>query len=357
MPQEPVSGHGRDEDPSAAPRGPVPGFPGGSAGVAARAAGGYAAFEQGCALDGEIASAVMGVVLDELAGPHRRPAGASDDAVLGMLGGFDKLSAWCEAGKLGLIRELIRRHPQPGLEGRGPGGLPGAWARGLAQQISAELAISARAAGKLLDTAHALARLPETAHALDTGAISGHKASIIAEATGPLTDTQAAEADRRAAPKLAGKAPGEVREIIHRIVIAVDPDGARRRREQAQREHARVEFWQDAANGTANLAGFALPTDEGLMCNQAIQDRALAYKKARVFPGHPMDLLRIRAYIDLLLGRDARDAMTAPADGRRAQPDAEAGNGGGQSEDGNSGSGNGGSGTGEDDPAGGAPAG
>ncbi|MBV9856207.1 MAG: DUF222 domain-containing protein [Streptosporangiaceae bacterium] len=453
MPQEPIPGHGRDDVPSAAARGPVPG----TGGVAARAAGGYAAFEQGCSLDGEIASAVLGVVLDELAGPHRRPLGASDDAVLGMLGGADKLAAWCESLKLGLIRELIRRHPQPGTDGRrhpqpgpggpqtgtdgapqtgcdggpppgpeggpppgaggpGPVGLPAAWARGLAQQLSAELAISAHAADTLLDTAYALARLPHTARALDTGIISGHKAQIIAAATSPLDDAQAAEADRRAAPKLAGKTPGEIREVIRRIVIAVDPDGAKRRREQAQREHARVEFWQDALTGTANLAGFALPTDEGLMCNQRIQDRALAYKKAKVFPDSPMDLLRIRAYIDLLLGRDARETTPAGAaghesghaagghapagDGRGAdggsnaadastecvsgdhgqgvnaghrsgqdtgadarngngqETGAKAGNGGSQGEDGNSGNGDGGAGTGGRDPAdGGSPAG
>ncbi len=215
---------------------------------------------------------------------------------------------------------MIRRRPQPGYEGRGPGGLPGAWQQGLTQEISAELAISAQAAGKLIGTGYALARLPGTAAALDAGIICGLKASIIAEVTGPLDDAQAREADRRAAPKLPGKTPGQVRDLIRRIVIAVDPEGARRRREDAQREQARVEFWQDEVTGTANLAGFALPTDEALIASQRIQDRALAYKQARIFPGATMDLLRVRAYIDLLLARDARQTTpAAPADG--APPD------------------------------------
>ncbi|HEY4465015.1 MAG TPA: hypothetical protein VGN41_20300, partial [Streptosporangiaceae bacterium] len=104
MVQVPVRGPGRDDVPAG--RGPGVGPAGG---VAARAAGGYQGFEQGCALDGEIASAALAVVLDELAGPARHPAAASDDAVLGMLSGFDKLAGWIEAGRLGLVREMIRR--------------------------------------------------------------------------------------------------------------------------------------------------------------------------------------------------------------------------------------------------------
>ncbi len=158
MAQVPVPGPGRDEVPPDAAREPDTGPHGG---IAARAAGGYQAFEQGCALDGEIASAALAVVLDELAGPERHPATASDDSVLGMLAGFDKLAGWIEAGRLGLVREMIRRRPQPGTGGRGPGGLPGAYQDGLTQEISAELSISAPAADKLITTAHELARLPE----------------------------------------------------------------------------------------------------------------------------------------------------------------------------------------------------
>ncbi|HEY4463434.1 MAG TPA: DUF222 domain-containing protein, partial [Streptosporangiaceae bacterium] len=302
MAQVPVPGPGRDDVPPGPARGPDVGPAGG---VAARAAGGYQGFEQGCALDGEIASAALAVVLDELAGPARHPAAASDDAVLGMLSGFDKLAGWIEAGRLGLVREMIRRRPA-GSGDCGPGGLPRAWQAGLSQEVSAELSLSGPAADKLLITAWELARLPQTAAALDAGVISGYKASLITAATGPLDDEQAAEADRRAAPKLAAKTPGQVKDLIRRIVIAVDPDGARRRREDAQREQGRVEFWQDEVTGTANLAGFALPPDEALIASQRIQDRALAYKKARVLPGAGMDLLRVRAYIDLLLDRDSR---------------------------------------------------
>lgn len=64
MPQDPVPGHGRDDVPSAAAWQPDPGPQGGGIGVAARAVGGYTAFEQGCPLDGELASAPLAAVLD-----------------------------------------------------------------------------------------------------------------------------------------------------------------------------------------------------------------------------------------------------------------------------------------------------
>src|SRR5258708_9305036 len=130
-----------------------------------------------------------------------------------MVSGLDKRAGWIEAGRLGLVREMIRRRPQPGTGGRGPGGLPGAWQDGLTQEIAAELAISAPAADKLITTAYELARLPGTAAALQAGVISGYKASLITAATSPLDDGQAAEADRRAAANLAGKTPRQIRDL------------------------------------------------------------------------------------------------------------------------------------------------
>ena len=53
--------------------------------------------------------------------------------------------------------------------------------------------------------------------------------------------------------QLAGKTPGQVAALIARAVVQVDPDGAAKRREQAQREQARVRSWHEHA-GTAALA-------------------------------------------------------------------------------------------------------
>ena len=235
---------------------------------------------------------------------------AGDDEVFGMLGRWEASEAWCAGGKLGVIRALIRRRAQPGYEPARPGGLPGAWQEGLTQEVSNQLGVSLRAADALIGLAADLdTRLVRTREALDAGVISLAKARIIAEATAVLDDALAAAAEALIVGQLAGRTPGQVAALIARAVVQVDPDGAAKRRERAQKEEARVRFWREHA-GTAALAAFGLPPDEGLAANQHIQDKALAYKAAGV-PG-TMDQLRVRAFLDAINGTDSRPAP-APA--------------------------------------------
>ena len=84
---------------------------------------------------------------------------------------------------------------------------------------------------------------------------------------------------------------------MQRAVIAVDPDGARKRREKAEREDARVRFWRERS-GTCGLQGTGLPADEALAASARIEGRARAYKAAGI--GRRMDILRVMAYLDLL---------------------------------------------------------
>ena len=49
--------------------------------------------------------------------------------------------------------------------------------------------------------------------------------------------------------------------MIAKAVVKVDPEGARKRRERAEKEDARVRFWREHA-GTAALAAFGLQPDE-----------------------------------------------------------------------------------------------
>jgi Domain of unknown function (DUF222) len=217
-----------------------------------------------------------------------------------MLGRWEASEAWAAAGKLAVIRALIRQRALPGYEPEQPGGLPSAWEPGVTQEVSNLLGISLRSADALIDLAWALeARLPLTGAALGRGEISLVKARIIHDATRALEDEQAGQAEKLIAGRLAGKTPAQVAAMIGRAVVRVDPDGARRRREQAQRDHARVECWREHA-GTAALAGFGLPPDEVLAADQHLQDRALAYRAAGV-PG-TLDQLRVRAFLDTING-------------------------------------------------------
>jgi hypothetical protein len=309
----PLPGDGRGEDPVGAQ------VPGGPAEESTRGADAHRAGERrsggrrgrgarGFAEGGPLHQALPGVTLvrrlDRASGASRHCEQASDDEAFGLLGRWDAAESWCASAKLGVIRELIRRRPGRGFGTKVPGGLPQAWDDILVHEIGLELGISARAADGLIDLAHTLeARLVLTAAALDVGVINVSKARIIAEATAVLDDARAAAAETLIAGRLAGKTHGQIAAMIARAVVTVDPQGARKRRERAEKEDARVQFWREHA-GTAALAAFGLPPDEALVANQHIQDRALEYKAAGV-PG-TMDPLRVRAFLDAINGTDSR---------------------------------------------------
>src|SRR5215469_10044322 len=86
----------------------------------------------------ELAAAIAG-----LSGPEWRCAGATDDELVGLLARWDALGSWAEAGKLGVVRELLRRRAHVGLGGASMhGDLPDRWDEGTAHEVSAALAIS-----------------------------------------------------------------------------------------------------------------------------------------------------------------------------------------------------------------------
>jgi hypothetical protein len=300
---------------------------------------------RGFAMDGPLDRALPGAALtralDQASGPARRCEEADDDEAFGMLGRWEATEAWCASAKLGLIRALICRRALPGYEASRPAGLPGAWQEGLAQEVSNQLGISLRAADALIGLAADLeTRLVLTREALDAGVISLAKARIIHEATAVLDDAHAAVAETLIAGQLAGKTPGQVAKLIADAVVTVDPEGAAKRREKAQREEARVRFWREHA-GTAALAAFGLPPDEALAANQHIQDRALEYKAAGM--AGTLDQLRVRAFLDAINGTDSRPV---PASADASTADGSSGGDGRPSQDGTGGSGTGGSGTG-----------
>ena len=89
----------------------------------------------------------------------------------------------------------------------------------------------------------------------------------------------------------------DLERLVQRAVITADPDGARRRRDKAQREHARLRFWRENW-GTCAMQATGLPPDEALAANARIEARARAYKAAAIT--RPMDILRVMAYLDLI---------------------------------------------------------
>jgi hypothetical protein len=309
--QSAVPGHGAGEQPDPGPR-----LPGRDPRLAA--------FARDDAGDRCPPGAWTGMVLNELSGPQRRCADATDDELIGLLGRWGAQESWTVAAKLGVIRELLCRRALSGAQVRWlPCGLPDAWDEGVGHEVSAVLGISLQAADSLIQLAwDLLARIPRIGAALDDGVLDYVKAKIIAAETSVLDEEHLAAAEEMIlSAGLAGKTPGQVARIAARAVVTVDPDGARRRREEAERENARIRFWRERA-GTSVLAGYGLPTDAALQANANVNQRADEYKKAGL--DGTMDQLRVLAYLDILNGTSAAD--------RIAQAQAEADQAGGQAE-------------------------
>ena len=178
--------------------------------------------------------------------------------------------------------------------------------------------ISLRSADNLTAFAWDLqARLPGVGAALAAGTLTPLKARIISDELKVLDDELAAHAEKLILDQLDRQTPAQLGRLAAQVVCTVDPDGAAKRREHAEREEARVRFWRENG-GACALAAFGLPTDAALAANDAINDRAASYKAAKLRPDARMDQLRVLAFLDLLNGitlqaRIARDRAAQDA--------------------------------------------
>src|SRR5215469_10729582 len=301
MTQPPTSGRGPGEEPARDSR------------LAGFAEGGG---DDTCPPGPELAATIA-----ELSGPEWRCAGATDEELIGLLGRWDAIESWAEAAKLGVVRELLRRRAHPGLAGAASmhGDLPDRWEDGTAHEVSAALSISLRSADHLTCLAWDLqARLPGTGAALAAGTLSPLKARIISDELKVLDDEHAAEAEKLILDQLDRQTPAQLGRLAACAVVTVDPDGAAKRREHAEREEARVRFWRENG-GACALAAFGLPTDAALAANDAINDRATQYKTAKNRPDARMDQLRVLAFLDILTGITLESRITQDRAAQAAQ--------------------------------------
>ncbi|HTU74706.1 MAG TPA: DUF222 domain-containing protein [Trebonia sp.] len=273
------------------------------------------------------------MILDDLSAPDGRCTGATDDEVFGVLGQWNAAACWVEGRKLAVVRELIRRRPDERNVGTATeSGLPWDWDDRLAREIALELHVSVPAARKLTWTAWALeARLPGVGKALEEGRLDSGKARMIVQETDVLLDApELAAAERLIMDGLPDCNTWlELQRLVQRAVVAVDPQGAEKRREQEEKENARVRFWREAA-GTCALMGAGLPTDEALRAHAHVDQRAQEYRAAGIKRG--IDILRVAAYLDLLnlvpaadrIARfKAEDAAVAADDGQQGSTQAQ----------------------------------
>ena len=150
-------------------------------------------------------------------------------------------------------------------------------------------------------------RLPVTFAALGAGKLYPVHVKIIEEVTGILSDEDAAIADTELAGAAQSKTYGELRRAATRLVLKLDPEAVRKRKEQARRAASVRSFREESGN--AGITGREMPSVEVLASMQHVEDRARALREAGV-PG-TWEELKVRATLDLLQERDSRSAADA----------------------------------------------
>ena len=226
-----------------------------------------------------------------------------ESELIGLLCGWQRLAAWAQAGQAACLNSLIQRRKDQSVE------LSQALAAHVDDEAAAALALTGRAANRLLQVSLALAALPEVAAALSAGRIDWAKACLFADMLAGLPDQDAA--DIAAAVLTAGtvtrKTTGQLRAALARAIAAYDPEAAQRRREAARKD-ASVQAWAEPS-GNAALAGRELaPADVAHADAQLTADaRWLA---ARGLPGS-IDELRALAFTARLTGRSLQSLLPA----------------------------------------------
>jgi hypothetical protein len=266
-----------------------------------------AGFNQGGAADTMAPGPLLATVVHTVAGEDGSGlAGCSDDQLMGIISAARRQQSRDEWTVMAAIGEFARR-AGPGVEGEFA-----------ADELAAELHMSQQGAAGQMDFATEVAkRLPATFAALAAGQIHPVHLRIIEEATRFLSDADAAKADAFLAAAAPGMTFGELRYAARKLVLKLDPDTARKRKEAARRE-AHVRRFQEES-GNAGMVARELPSDEVLASWQHVEQRALDLRAAGV-PGTLQDL-RVRAYLDLLQERDSRAAPEEPAASGGAAPD------------------------------------
>ena len=114
---------------------------------------------------------------------------------------------------------------------------------------------------------------------------------IIEEETSVLGDADAARADQVLAGAAPGLTFGEVRRAARTLVLRLDPEAAKKRKEAARGE-AHVRRFREAS-GNAGMVARELPSDEVLASWQHVEQRALDLRAAGA-PRHPAGAARPR---------------------------------------------------------------
>jgi hypothetical protein len=226
--------------------------------------------------------------------------GLADGDLAVAAGSWRRIACWAQAQELAAVAQIASRAAarEEGI-GTDADGRPARVPAAAAAEVALELTMSQYGASWWAELAVDLCwRLAATGAALAAGVIDLSRARLIAEATGGLSDAAARAVEERVLPTAGGQTTGMLRAALRRAVIAADPQGAERRREQAERQ-ARVGLYPDAES-TATLAGQRLPGVHAAAAMARIKAMARAWQTSGAAGG--IDLLCAKVFLGLLLG-------------------------------------------------------
>jgi hypothetical protein len=279
-----------------------------------------AGFAQNGEADTMAPGPLLATIMDAVAGPGGQGlGGCSDDQLMGIISAARRMEARAAWTLLAAVAQYAARHD---------GGTRPADAFA-ADELAFELHLTPlSAAGQMEYAATVARRLPRAFAALAAGRIHPVHLRIIADEISILSDADAATADAVLVGAAPGMTFGEVRSAAHKLVLQLDPEAVRKRKEAAKRD-AHVRPFREIS-GNAGMVARELPSDEVLASWQHVEQRALDLRAAGI-PGSLREL-RIRAYLDLLQERDSRDLPAAPGPGAPGPddpgPDGSGGSGG-----------------------------
>ncbi|HYK68130.1 MAG TPA: DUF222 domain-containing protein [Streptosporangiaceae bacterium] len=238
---------------------------------------------------------LTGQVLEEGAGR------LTDDELVGVLRAARRVVSWQQAVELAAVAELTaRRAAEP--TGQGPSARERASA-----EVAVALTLTGRSADMLSELAVGVRRLTDVDTALRRGEIDIAKASVFVEELAGLDWLHASVIAGRHVFAAPGLTTGQLRQLLRRAVMSVDPDAVRRRQHKA-RDHARLETWSEGS-GNGALAGRELPPARTLLADRHVRALAQALQRAGM-PG-TLDQICAEVFLALLSGESPESLLAA----------------------------------------------
>ena len=232
------------------------------------------------------------------------PSGLDAESLLAVLGGMERVIAAAHAVQARVMAEFTRRRPAtPGCP----------FGEFVADEVGLVLSVSRRAAeNRVAQAVEMTSRTPAVLHGLQTGTLDLYRAKVITDATYRLDDEAAARVATHAVEHAQGRNASQVRRIVRRAVLQLDPEGAERRHERARADRRVV--LTPAEDGMAELVAF-LPAEQAVAVYQRVDDLA---RGGRV-PGdqRSADERRADTFVNLLLGRRDTGTTDQPDSGLR----------------------------------------